>query len=163
MPKKVESNELAISRNELRHEFDFLNVVSIHKYICDSFYSYGCDQVHLVIPKVIFDNKSAICQDQIELWLSFCGKWINIHRNRKLILIANSLTVWLLNFGAEIFSANQIVWLFYITNLLNGLIFLLHFERQYSIMIETNWINFSHWWILGYFAGVPWNQACFFF
>ena len=34
--------------------------------------------------------------------------------------------------------------------------------RQFSVMIETNWISFGHWWVWGFFAGVPWNRACFY-
>ena len=41
-------------------------------------------------------------------------------------------------------------------------LFSLFFAQQFSIMIETNWINFGDWWVLVFFVGVAWSQACFF-
>ena len=35
------------------------------------------------------------------------------------------------------------------------------FVWQFSLRIGTYWINFDHWWVLGFFAGVPWSQTCF--
>ena len=37
----------------------------------DSVHSYGCDQAHLDLPKIILNIKSVICQNWIELWCSF--------------------------------------------------------------------------------------------
>ena len=95
------------------------------------------------------------------IMLIFCV-WIGIYRNRfSYFKQLNSLVLEFLNSGPKIPSANQIDRFFYIKYHQNGLIFWLHFfTQQCSIMIETNWINFGHWWVLGFFTDGPWSQAC---
>ena len=127
-------------------------------HIYDSVHSYSCGRAHLGMPIVISKIKSAIHQDWIELWYCFFFyMWVVIHRKSKLIQ----------SFQADsdsdsyhsVCQSDYLILSQKVTSELLNLL-TLFFARQFSIMIKT-WINFGHWWVLAFFAGVPWSQACF--
>ena len=60
----------------------------------DSVHLYKCGQVHLDMPEIIPNNKSAICQDLIELMMLI---FLNIIINELVWLITNSAKYKVLN------------------------------------------------------------------
>ena len=71
------------------------------------------------------------CEDRRESWVDIC-------ENSKLIIYFYQFNSQVLEFWPQNFIWQSDC-----------------FVQPFSIMIDSNWINFGHLWVLGFFAGIP--------
>ena len=111
----------------------------------DSVHSYGNVQAHLGMSKVITNIKSAVktelCQDWMNLWYWFFFYLFNCFK------LFNSQ---ILEFWSQI-SLSQVDSMILSLNVSPEWLHLLSSfsAQQFSVVIETYWINFSYW-LMGY-------------